>query len=224
MKPSLLILLFVAVASTAHAQSRGKVPRNVRAARLFDLSELAAQREKFEVFRNGKLLGGDYYAQPDVRLARRHAEIYRRIEKATSEGRLDDAQASGFIDELMALGEKAKTARGDAASLDAEASKASAAALDELAKKAQTAASAVGGPEKLTLQLQESQWTMGELLRFGRTGAMSNSDLTGIERRLHDLAKKEDKAQQDGEIDDREREDLHEEARETWKKVADALD
>ena len=193
-------------------------------ARLFDLSELAAQREKFEAFRNGQLLGGDYYSQADVRLAKSHAQIYRGIEKATSEGRLDDAQANGFIDELIAIGEKAKTVRGDAASLGAEASKTSAAALEELANRAKAAASAVGGQEKLTPQLQDSQWTMGEVLRFGRTGAMSKTDLAGIERRLQDLAQKEDKAQKDGEIDDREREDLHEEARQTWKKIADALD
>jgi hypothetical protein len=224
MKPSRLILLFVAAAVTAHAQGRAKLPRNARTARLFDLSELATQREKFEVFRKGSLLGGDYYAQPNTRLAKRHAEIYRAIEKATSEGRLEDAQASGFVDELIAIGEKAKAARGDATEMDAEASKATAAALDELAKRAQAAASAVAGQEKLTPQLQDSQWTMGELLRFGRAGAMPKTDLAGIERRLQDLAQKEDKAQKDGEIDDREREELHEEARQTWKKIADALD
>jgi hypothetical protein len=224
MKPSRLILLFLAVVSTVHAQGRGKLPRNAHRARLFDLSELAAQREKFEAFRRGSLLGGDYYAQPDIRLAKRHAEIYRAIEKATSEGRLGDAEAKGFVDELMAIGEKAKAARGDATGMDAGASKASAAALDELAKRAQAAASAVGGQEKLTPQLQDSQWTMGEVLRFGRAGAMSKTDLAGIERRLQDLAQKEDKAQKDGEIDDREREGLHEEARQTWKKIADALD
>lgn len=224
MRASRILLLCLAVTATVHAQGRGNLPRNPRSARLFDLSELAAQREKFEAFRKGTLFGGDSYAPADIRLAKRHAEIYRAIENAASEGRLSDAQARGFIDELLAIGVKAKAVRGDADSLGAEESKASTAALDDLANRAKGAASAVAGQEKLTPQLQKSQWTMGELLRFGRTGAMSATDLAGIERRLQDLAEKEAKAQKDGEIDDREREHLHEEARETWKKLADALD
>ena len=223
MKASLVFLLALPVLPL-HAQGPGKPPHPARAARLFDLSELAAQRDKFEGFRSATLLGGENYGKDGVRLAKRHAEIFHGLEKGFTTGRLSSAQAKGFLDDLLAIGAKAKAARGEGGSVAADVEKELGTALDALAGRAKAAATEPARAELSTPQLAESEWTIGEVLRFGQAGAMSKAQTAAIERRLDALAKKESKAKEDGKLSDAEREDLLKEARETWKEIVDALD
>ncbi|MFM7180423.1 MAG: hypothetical protein ACKO2G_03040 [Verrucomicrobiales bacterium] len=134
----------------------------VAAARLgaVDMSELAAKRDKFDSFRRYVLMGTGTYTKKDYRLLRQHVEIYTGIEVATNGERLGEEEAEKFIDELLAIGEKASAARGEADALSAEAAKEVAASLEDLAKRARTAASNKVNGAVLTPDLNRSQWNM----------------------------------------------------------------
>ena len=188
-----------------------------------DLSELAAKKDKFDAFRRYVLMGTGTYTKQDGRLLHRHVEIYNGIEMATNGERLGEEQAEKFIDELLAIGEKAVAARGEAEALSEESAKEIATSLDDLAKRARTAASNKVNGEVLTPDLNRSQWTMRELVRFGKSGGLSTSRVGSLDRQLDALLAKEDRAKADGKLTDREREDLFKDALEIWRDLLKAI-
>lgn len=188
-----------------------------------DLSELAAKRDKFDAFRRYVLMGSGTYTKKDHELLRRHVEIYNGIEMATNGERLGEEQAEKFIDELLAIGEKAIAARGEAEALSEEAAKETSDALDTLAHRARTAASNKVNGAVLTPDLNRSQWTMRELVRFGKSGGLSTSRVASLDRQLDALLAKEDRAKADGKLTDREREDLFKDAHEIWRDLIKAI-
>lgn len=188
-----------------------------------DLSELAAQRDKFDAFRRYTLMGTGTYTKKDHELLRRHMSIYTGIEAATNGERLGEEQAEEFIDELLAIGTKAIAARGEAEALTDEAAKEISAALDDLAKRARTAASNKVNGAILTPDLNRSQWNMRELVRFGQAGGLSAGKVSSLDRRLDALLAKEDRAKADGKLTDRERQDLFETAHEIWRDIIKAI-
>jgi hypothetical protein len=188
-----------------------------------DLSELAAKRDKFDSFRRYVLMGTGTYTKQDHRLLRQHVEIYNGIEMATNGERLGEEQAEKFIDELLAIGEKAVAARGEAESLPVESAKEISASLEDLAKRARAAASNKVNGEVLTPDLNRSQWNMRELVRFGKSGGLSTSKASSLDRQLDALLAKEDRAKSDGKLTDREREDLFKDAHEIWRGLIKAI-
>ena len=197
----------------------------VAAARLgaVDMSELAAKRDKFDSFRRYVLMGTGTYTKQDHRLLRQHVEIYNGIEMATNGERLGEEQAETFIDELLAIGEKAIAARGEAEAIPEESAKEIAASLGDLAKRAREAASNKVNGEVLTPDLNRSQWNMRELVRFGKSGGLSTAKVSSLDRQLDALLAKEDRAKEDGKLTDREREDLFKDAHEIWRDLIKAI-
>lgn len=224
-KVTITTLLVLGTLALQAQPMRPRVPGAGMAPRLgaVDLSELAAKRDQFDSFRRFVLLGTGTYTKQDHELLRRHQAIYTGIEVATNGERLGEEVAEKFIDELLAIGQKAITARGEAEAVPAEAAKEIAAALEDLGKRARDAASNKVNGEILTPDLNRSQWTMRELVRFAASGGLSSSKASSLDRRLDGLLAKEDRAKSDGKLSDRERADLFETAHEIWRDVIKAI-
>ena len=187
------------------------------------MSELAAHRDKFDAFRRFVLMGTGTYTKMDHALLRKHGAIYNGIEMATNGERLGEEKAEAFIDELLAIGKKAKETRGDADKLSESAAAEISAALDDLGARARAATSNKVVGEVLTPDLNRSQWNMRELVRYGQSGGMSAGKVATLDRRLDALLAKEDRAKEDGKLTDREREGLFEDAIEIWRDVIKSI-
>lgn len=218
-------LFLVLLTPDANAQfRRANIRRGAGASAIGDPAELAVHRDKFMAFRRTQLVGAGYYTKPDFRLQGDHAAAYSFIESSTVGGRLSEGTARDLVGRLMAIGNKAATLRVGAESLSAEDSKTIAGEIRMLRAEARTKISQQALEATLMPDMNRCQWLMEELLVFGKAeGALSGGKAGTLRRKLEGLEKAEDDGQSDGSLDDREREKLLRESRETWRAFVEAL-
>lgn len=218
-------LLLGAIACLAQAEAKKRPVAKGKKAKvsMFDPGELGATRGKFEVWKRGVLGGDAFYSRTDRELRGFHASINDKIHRAMIEDRIGDKDGWELIDETIAVGVKAKKQRGDTDALTASQRKSVSEELQKIATKAKALNNKVD-QKLVTPVLNRKQVTTGELFRFGKTAEMiSTAEAGTLERKAERLLDKESKAKSDGEITDRERESLIEEANDLSRDLIKAL-
>lgn len=207
----------------AEAKKGKKGPANKGRAAMFDPGELGATKGKFETWKREVLGGGAFYTKADQSLKTSHSMICSKVRQAMLDGRTGDEAGWKIIDKAISLGVASKEHRGDADALTESQRKAVSDELQKIATMAKAENLAVD-QKLLTPTLNRRQVTTGELLRFGKTAKMiSTAEAGTLERKVDRLLEKEEKAKSDGEVTDRERESLIEDAQELSRDLVKAL-
>ncbi len=202
--------------------SDGNGPNGPGLRGLGNIDELVAKRDEFIAFRRLNFEGLGFYTKQDE-LIGLHSRIYHGIEEATVTSSLDQTKANGFVDQLLAIGNKAKTLRGGADKLNDADSASIRQSLETLHASVRAATANQVNPDTLSPRIDHLIWTMNELYRFAISGGTSAGRAAVIRRHTDDLQRKEASYKADGKLSERERESLLKAAREAWKACIRAI-
>lgn len=170
-------------------------------------------QDKFMGFVRAQLDGEKFYKKEEEELQRAHAGVRHLIVESLISDKISEEQGNGFVGRLCEIGQQHMTA--------AEINTAS--ALAELAKTIKAESREEVKEKILTPELNRVQNTMSDLVRFtARDGKLSNKT-SSLKRRLDDLIAEEQRAKEDGEVDDKEREKLTRASGESWQEFIKIL-
>ncbi|MDA7876431.1 hypothetical protein N9A89_00005 [Akkermansiaceae bacterium] len=218
MKKSSFLSLFLIAASavTSFAQRPPRPPRqapDLPPPLQGEMKELGRIADKIDAWKLANIEGADFFSKDKDELRKKYQELSSKIRQATIEDAISEDQGRKFLAELISIGKKAKKDQGTPESsiegLDA--------AVQNLRKDDVKA-------DALTPKLNELQWLMNEVAFYGiYTGEISKGRISSLKKKLDSLSSKEKSAKKNGEVSDRERENLDEKALEIWGGVVKML-
>ena len=231
----LAICLTALVPTLADARPRRPIPggggpggggAGIAPAPRFDLKrglgpELRAEREKFHVWRQEVRGGHRYFADSEKDIRQAYAGLNLGIAKHLINDQISDKLGAVLLAKTEAVGEKSLANFGRGELTDEQATKVKAALRDihaELKEKS------IERPDPAirTPDLNKFQLEAAEVIRFGEeSGTLSAGKASSLNRKLAKLESKEQSAKSGGELSDRDRENLFEEARELAKDLLD---
>jgi hypothetical protein len=178
----------------------------------------------FEAWQRMVLGGAEFYSVSDRELRERHTLIYASLRSAAIEDRLTDEQTRELVDQLLAVGAKAKVLRGQEDGLSEQARVEVAEELRLLAGEAQALAATEVQRKALTPRLNRMQVSLEELFRFGvADDHLSKGQQQTLRRKFAALEGAEAEAKEDKDVDEREGENLWEEVLEIARDTAELL-
>jgi hypothetical protein len=171
-----------------------------------EMKELGRIADKIDAWKLASIDGADFFNKDQDKLRKQYKELSGKIRQATIEDRITEEYGRKFLAELIGIGKRSKKG----ASNTETSIKALDAAVQKLKKDDVKA-------ESLTPKLNELQWLMNEVAFYGMdTGDISKGRISSLKRKLDSLSSKEKSAKSNGEVSDRERENLDEKAIDIW--------
>lgn len=220
LKISTALVCFLAAMLTLETFAQRGAPRGggAKALKHVKLHHLGSTRNKFEAFQHLHLQGAAYYAKNNPRLRKLHLQTYQLIRNSLVEDRIDEQTGRDALEELIKIGQSALETLGDKETLTKDEVTSVTAKLKALNQRIKDARTVKVEAETLTPKINKSQLLMEEIYLFGTMeDIISDGKANTLRRHLSSLENKEDRAKNDNNISDREREKLAAEAVDAWK-------
>lgn len=174
--------------------------------------EIKAQREKFRIWREDIRGGRKFFADGDKAVRKAYAGLNHKIVKLMVDDRVSDSDGFALLGRVESVGKNALeitkreplTAGQKSEVLDQ---------LDEVQRYLSDKTKPLPESDERTPNLNRFQIEAREITRFGKdSGVLSDGKVNTLSRKIDTLQRHEEKVKSDGELSDREREKLFEEA------------